>query len=74
MQTELLDSLKIYIMSGVAKYPLYPKYFETFISCRYSVYGLSMYECGGYLFVCLYVLLLYVPSQQLWSWRDGRFT
>ena len=20
---------------------------------------------------CLFVLLLYVPSQQLWSWRDG---
>ena len=26
------------------------------------------------LFVCLFVLLLYVPSQQLWSWRDGQFT
>ena len=24
--------------------------------------------------VCLFVLLLYVPSQQLWSWRDGQFT
>ena len=22
----------------------------------------------------LFVLLLYVPSQQLWSWRDGQFT
>ena len=22
---------------------------------------------------CLFVLLLYVPSQQLWSWRDGQF-
>ena len=21
---------------------------------------------------CLFVLLLYVPSQQLWSWRDDR--
>ena len=21
-----------------------------------------------------FVLLLYVPSQQLWSWRDGQFT
>ena len=20
---------------------------------------------------CLFVLLLYIPSQQLWSWRDG---
>ena len=25
-------------------------------------------------FVCLFVLLLYVPSQQLWSLRDGQFT
>ena len=24
--------------------------------------------------VSLFVLLLYVPSQQLWSWRDGQFT
>ena len=22
----------------------------------------------------LFVLLLYVPSQKLWSWRDGQFT
>ena len=25
-------------------------------------------------FVFLFVLLLYVPSQQLWSLRDGQFT
>ena len=25
-------------------------------------------------FLFLFVLLLYVPSQQLWSWRDGQFT
>ena len=24
--------------------------------------------------VGLFVLLLYVPRQQLWSWRDGQFT
>ena len=23
---------------------------------------------------CLFVMLLYVPSQQLWSWRDSQFT
>ena len=28
---------------------------------------------GDFLF-CLFVLLLYVPSQQLWSLRDGQFT
>ena len=27
-----------------------------------------------YNFVWLFVLLLYVPSQQLLSWRDGQFT
>ena len=27
-----------------------------------------------YASVCLFVLLLYVPSQQLCSWRDGQFT
>ena len=26
------------------------------------------------LLVCLFVFLLYVPSEQLWSWRDGQFT
>ena len=29
---------------------------------------------GGGDFVCLFVLLLNVPSQQLWSLRDGQFT
>ena len=26
------------------------------------------------LIYCLFVWLLYVQSQQLWSWRDGQFT
>ena len=26
-----------------------------------------------HLIICLFVLLLYVPSQQLWSWQDGQF-
>ena len=26
------------------------------------------------IYICLFVLLLYVPSQQLWSLRDGEFT
>ena len=29
---------------------------------------------GGVWFVCLFVLLLYVSSQQLWSWGDGHLT
>ena len=28
----------------------------------------------AYQIVCLFVLLLYVPSQQLWSLQDGQFT
>ena len=28
----------------------------------------------GCFHLLLFVLLLYVPSQQLWSWRDGQFT
>ena len=32
-------------------------------------------QLGNYVFcVCLFVLLLYVPSQQLWSLPDGQFT
>ena len=31
-----------------------------------------MFEAFGELFVC-FVLLLYVPSQQLLSWRDCQF-
>ena len=34
-----------------------------------------MVACSSHCFVCLFVcLLLYVPSQQLWSLRDGQFT
>ena len=35
-------------------------------------YSLSFYVNMVALF--LFVLLLYVPSQQLWSWLDGQFT
>ena len=32
-------------------------------------------DIEGKLLVCLFVLLLlYVPSPQLWSWRDSQFT
>ena len=46
-------------------------------------YSLTIFGCvpfsdakciNEFLFVCLFVLLLYVQSQQLWSWRDGQFT
>ena len=37
-----------------------------------AVAGNSFY-CFVCLFVCLF-LLFYVPSQQLWSLRDGQFT
>ena len=40
------------------------------------ILGISLYNMTTYtvLFVCLFVLLLYVPSQQLWSWRRNNFT
>ena len=50
--------------------------------CIYIGMFLSMYMCM-YVHVCmslhvcmfnLFALLLYVPSQQLWSLRDGKFT
>ena len=36
-------------------------------------YMRTLRASSGGLFVCLF-LLLYVPSQQLWSLRDGQFT
>ena len=39
---------------------------------NYSACITIVYSCD-FLF-CLFVLLLYVPSQQLWSLRDGQFT
>ena len=38
--------------------------------CSYCFSRKFLFVC----FVCLFVLLLYVPSQQLWSWLDGQFT
>ena len=32
------------------------------------------FEHTKHMFVCLFVLLLYAPSQQLWPWRDSQFT
>ena len=40
-------------------------------------FGKNMTKLQNYSYVCLFVLfvlLLYVPSQQLWSLRDGQFT
>ena len=34
----------------------------------------SYYYLQNSAFFVLYVLLLYIPSQQLWSLRDGQFT
>ena len=39
-----------------------------------SAYKLINRKVGSVCFVCLFVLLLNVPSQQLGSWRDGQFT
>ena len=45
---------------------------ETLLSI--SSNGLGNKTVISCLFVCLFVLLLYVPSRQLWSWWDGQFT
>ena len=45
---------------------------ETLISLAMAKKATINIDFGS--FVCLFVLLLYVPSQQLWSLRDGQFT
>ena len=49
------------------------------LSCHYFLTHQFKNKCFGCLkepsnFVCLFVLLLYVPSQQLWSLQDGQFS
>ena len=45
------------------------------IWCKSIVCGILFFHMMyQFLFVCLFVLLLYVPSQQLWSLRYGQFT
>ena len=41
-----------------------------FIYFKISEYAKMQFH----MIVCLFVLILYVPSQQLWSLRDGQFT
>ena len=52
--------------------------YDVFILYSYEATGKSYLYCqqcfianGAVLFI---VLLLYVPSQQLWSWRGGQLT
>ena len=40
---------------------------------RFAIRGFNFATRKLIWFVCLF-LLLYVPSQQLWSLRDGQFT
>ena len=50
--------------------------FESFVKIDLSyVFTINMYRIAeNCMEKCLSVLLLYVPSQQLWSLRDGQFT
>ena len=45
---------------------------------RKSIFNCTVTITGGWwnfhIYFCLFVLLLYVPSQQLWSLQDGQFT
>ena len=45
-----------------------------FVVALFVLFQLCLFYFKFCLFVCLFVLLLYVPSQQLWSLRDGQFT
>ena len=47
-------------------------FFMSIRSVSKSLYGVGYF--AHFFLVCLFVLLLYVPSKQLWSWRDGQFT
>ena len=61
----------------ICKYPCSAGYelayhmthFDTILSTRDHLHHASIIKL-----TCLFVLLLYVPSQQLWSCRDGQFT
>ena len=54
-------------------------HFEQSLVINYEFHHIIVTDDRVYYFswplgVCLFVLLLYVPSQQLWSLRDGQFT
>ena len=66
------------------RYDCAKRYHVLYKNCAKDIpFGLSDYElCLTLSYVYLYpvffllfvCLLLYVPSHQLWSWRDGQFT
>ena len=49
---------------------------HTFVEIDYEIISMVIILPSAESFkkVCLFVLLLYVPSQLLWSLRDGQFT
>ena len=62
----------IVFFSKIRKY-LYKIYVQLFWKYAISLRQKEAFPFVCHLFVC-FVLLLYVPSQQLWSWWDGQFT
>ena len=59
LQENTFFDLWVKVTQNVAQYPLHN-----------VTYAATKFEVA----ICLFVLLLYVPSQQLWSLRDGQFT
>ena len=62
---------------GKGIFSQFKKYLQEYIEVnqkRRSLPLSSTYYSRLYKVEVLFVLLLYVPSQQLWSLRDGQFT
>ena len=55
-------------------HPLYVHIYLTVIKRKMQLIGVERPSNALTSLFCLFVLLLYVPSQQLWSLRDGQFT
>ena len=68
----LMEILERFVLSyWLVKWLWYRVYTRQVVSSSPSVFFFFAFI---WFFVCLFVLLLYVPSQQLWSLRDGQLT
>ena len=73
---DMLDLRQIFNMLFPTIWYVWPAKLQIHLSIR-TVWSEPLlvawifYECLAF---CLFVLLLYVPRQPLWSWRNGQFT
>ena len=63
-----------YILHPVKLYIYINKTNQSIASQPLSIDQIFLYSLELIAHLVLFVLLLYVPGQQLWSWRDGQFT